>query len=133
MFTLLLLDRPSIYSPVPTVNVSQGSSIQLNCTFDGLPALNILWYGHSGCMLGMQPQYPVQSTTMTTSLTISPFVGGVYNGAFTCLAYNILGSSSSTVQVFYQGEVVAFVTASTRLGVVIILKVLFEPWVLMYC
>ncbi|KAL5494513.1 hypothetical protein EMCRGX_G015863 [Ephydatia muelleri] len=89
-------------SPQPTVYMVQGRTIQLNCTFDGLPAPNVIWTHPNGSVITSQSRFTIQTTSTSSSLTITSLVGGGDNGAYTCIASNISGVSNKTVQLIVQ-------------------------------
>ena len=96
---------PNITSPQPSVFMPQGLSVQLNCSFDGLPVPTITWTLPSGSVLtSSQGRFMLQSTSTFTSLTISSLVGGGDGGTYTCTASNMRGVASSSVQLTVQGE-----------------------------
>ena len=95
MFPLFQLEPPTIVSQNSSVYMVQGLSVQLNCTFDGIPVPTITWTSPNGSVATSQPCFLVQSTTTSTSLTISSPVVGVDNGTYTCSAYNVRGMSST--------------------------------------
>ena len=95
----------NITSPQPSVFMPQGLSVQLNCSFNGLPVPTITWTLPSGSGLtSSQGRYLLQSTSTSASLTISSLVGGGDSGTYTCTASNLRGVASSTVQLTVQGE-----------------------------
>ena len=98
-------DPPNITSPQLSVFKPQGLSVQLNCSFDGLPVPTITWTLPSGSVLtSSQGRFMLQSTSTFTSLTISSLVGGGDSGTYTCTASNLRGVASSSVQLTVQGE-----------------------------
>ena len=101
---LVPTDPPTVLSPQPTVYMVQGRTIQLNCTFDGLPAPNVTWTHPNGSVITSQSRFTIQTTSTSSSLTITSLVGGGDNGTYTCRASNFRGVSSNTVQLFVQGE-----------------------------
>ena len=103
--SLVPSDPPNIISPQPSVFMPQGLSVQLNCSFDGLPVPTITWTLPSGSVLtSSRGRFMLQSTSTFTSLTISSLVGGGDNGTYTCTASNLRGVASSSVQLTVQGE-----------------------------
>eukprot|EP00731_Ephydatia_muelleri_P009431 Em0005g17a len=101
---LVPTDPPTVLSPQPTVYMVQGRTIQLNCTFDGLPAPNVIWTHPNGSVITSQSRFTIQTTSTSSSLTITSLVGGGDTGTYTCRATNFRGVSSNTVQLFVQGE-----------------------------
>ena len=101
---LVPTDPPTVLSPQPTVYMAQGRTIQLNCTFDGLPAPNVIWTHPNGSVITSQSRFTIQTTSTSSSLTITSLVGGGDNGTYICRASNFRGVSSNTVQLFVQGE-----------------------------
>ena len=95
-------DPPTITSSQSTVYMPQGLSVKLNCTFDGLPAPNVVWTHPNGSV--PQGRFITQSTSTSTTLTISSLVGGGDNGNYMCSASNFRGVSTSTVRLNVQGE-----------------------------
>eukprot|EP00731_Ephydatia_muelleri_P009435 Em0005g21a len=93
---------PTVLSPQPTVYMAQGRTIQLNCTFDGLPAPNVIWTHPNGSVITSQSRFTIQTTSTSSSLTITSLVGGGDTGTYTCNASNFRGVSSNTVQLFVQ-------------------------------
>ncbi|KAL5494525.1 hypothetical protein EMCRGX_G015877 [Ephydatia muelleri] len=93
---------PTVLSPQPTVYMVQGRTIQLNCTFDGLPAPNVIWTHPNGSVITSQSRFTTQTTSTSSSLTITSLVGGGDTGTYTCTASNLWGVSSNTVQLFVQ-------------------------------
>eukprot|EP00731_Ephydatia_muelleri_P009426 Em0005g12a len=93
---------PTVLSPQPTVYMVQGRTIQLNCTFDGLPAPNVIWTHPNGSVITSQSRFTIQTTSTSSSLTITSLVGGGDTGTYTCRATNFRGVSSNTVQLFVQ-------------------------------
>ena len=90
-------DHPTIQSSQPTVYGVQGDSVQLNCTFDGLPVPNITWTSPNGSVLTSQSHIMLQSTNTSTMLTISGSGLGD-SGTYTCNATNSIGVSSASIQ-----------------------------------
>ena len=101
---LVPTDPPTVLSPQPTVYMVQGRTIQLNCTFDGLPAPNVIWTHPNGSVITSQSRFTIQTTSTSSSLTITSLVGGGDTGTYTCNATNFRGMSSNTTQLFVQGE-----------------------------
>ena len=98
-------DPPTITSSQSTVYMPQGLSVKLNCTFDGLPAPDIVWTHPNGSVLtSSQGRFITQSTSTSATLTISSLVGGGDTGTYMCNASNFRGVSTSTVRLFVQGE-----------------------------
>ncbi|KAL5494527.1 hypothetical protein EMCRGX_G015879 [Ephydatia muelleri] len=95
-------DPPTVLSPQPTVYMVQGRTIQLNCTFDGLPAPKVIWTHPNGSVITSQSRFTIQTTSTSSSLTITALVGGGDTGTYTCRASNLRGVSSNTVQLFVQ-------------------------------
>ena len=94
-----------ITTPQPSVFMPQGRSVQLNCSFDGLPVPTITWTLPSGSVLtSSQGRFKLQSTYAFTSLTISSLMGGGDSGTYICTASNLRGMASSSVHFFVQGE-----------------------------
>eukprot|EP00731_Ephydatia_muelleri_P009460 Em0005g46a len=93
---------PTVLSPQPTLYMVQGRTIQLNCTFDGLPAPNVIWTHPNGSVITSQSRFTIQTTSTSSSLTITSLVGGGNTGTYTCSASNFRGVSSNTVQLFVQ-------------------------------
>eukprot|EP00731_Ephydatia_muelleri_P009429 Em0005g15a len=91
-------DPPTVLSPQPTVYMVQGRTIQLNCTFDGLPAPKVIWTHPNGSVITSQSRFTIQTTSTSSSLTITALVGGGDTGTYTCRASNLRGVSSNTVQ-----------------------------------
>ena len=104
MFPYVPLVPTDPLSPQPTVYMVQGRTIQLNCTFDGLPAPNVIWTYPNGSVITSQSRFTIQTTSTSSSLTITSLVGVGDNGTYTCIASNISGVSNKTVQLFVQGE-----------------------------
>ena len=92
-------DPPTIWSTQPTVYGVQGDSVQLNCTFDGLPVPNITWTSPKGRFLVSQ----YISTNNFTFLTI-PHLGLEDNGTYTCSGNNSIGVSSVSIQLIVQSK-----------------------------
>ena len=102
---LIPSDPPTITSLQPSVFMPQGLSVQLNCSFDGLPVPTITWTLPSGSVLtSSQGRFMLQSTSTFTSLTISSLVRGGDSGTYTCTASNLRGVASSSGQLTVQGE-----------------------------
>eukprot|EP00731_Ephydatia_muelleri_P009428 Em0005g14a len=93
---------PTVLSPQPTVYMVQGRTIQLNCTFDGLPTPNVIWTHPNGSVITSQSRFTIQTTSTSSSLTITALVGGGDTGTYTCRASNLRGVSTNTVQLFVQ-------------------------------
>ena len=96
-------DPPTIWSPQPTVYGVQGYSVQLNCTFDGLPVPNITWTSPNGSILTSQSHFMIQSSNTSTMLTIS-VLGLGDKGTYTCNATNSIGVSSAPIQLIVKGK-----------------------------
>ena len=94
----LIVDPPKILTSKATVFVVQGLSVQLQCTFDGLPVPSITWDFFNGT--NTVPQFTY--TNNLTTLTLSDLTGG-NTGNYTCSASNFVGSSSDFIQLFVQG------------------------------
>ena len=94
---------PSIKSLQSTTYVVQGQSVQLNCTFGGLPVPNITWTTPNGSIIISQSHFMVQSTNTSTSLTISP-LGPGDSGTYNCTASNFIGMSSASIQLIVQSK-----------------------------
>ena len=93
-----------IISAQPSVFMCQDLSVQLNCSFDGLPVPTITWMLPSGSVLtSSQGRFKLQSTSTFTSLTISSLVGGGDSGTYICTASNLRGVASSIVHLTVQG------------------------------
>eukprot|EP00731_Ephydatia_muelleri_P009424 Em0005g10a len=93
---------PTVLSPQPTVYMVQGRTIQLNCTFDGLPTPNVIWTHPNGSVITSQSRFTIQTTSTSSSLTITSLVGGGDTGTYTCSASNFRGVSTNTTQLFVQ-------------------------------
>ena len=91
---LVPTDPPTVLSPQPTVYMVQGRTIQLNCTFDGLPAPNVIWTHPNGSVITSQSRFTIQTTSTSSSLTITSLVGGGDTGTYTCNATNFRGVST---------------------------------------
>ena len=101
-------DLPIMQSPQPTVYGVQGHSVQLNCTFDGLPVPNITWTSSNGSVLISQSHIMIQSSNTYTMLTIS-VLGLGDSGTYTCNATNSIGVSSASIQLVVQCELLNIV------------------------
>ena len=98
-------DPPTVTSHQPDVFMPQGLSVQLNCSFDGLPVPTITWtLPNRSVLTSSQGRFILQSTSTFTSLTISSLVGGGDSGTYTCTASNLRGVASSSVHLTVQGE-----------------------------
>ena len=95
----LPLRPPTVWSNQPTVYCVQGYSVQLNCTFDGLPVPTITWTSPNGSILVSQSN----STNNSTSITI-PCLGHKDNGTYTCRGNNSIGVSSASIQLIVQSK-----------------------------
>ena len=102
-FDLIPIGSPNIKSPQPNLNICQGNSAQLVCTFNGLPVPNITWISPNGNNITDMPGFVVQFNTNSTSLTIH-LVYANNSGTYNCTAANDLGESSATVQLVVIGE-----------------------------
>ena len=101
---LLSTDRPSVSLAQPGyVNVSLGGTLQISCTYDGVPPPNTVFWKQNLTTINsvFDHTYTVKYNNTATTLigTHMPAYGG---GSYDCVARNVLGESQNRtiVQVF---------------------------------
>ena len=98
-------DPPTIWTTKPTVYGVQGHSVQLNCTFNGLPVPTITWTSPNGRILVFQSNSINNSTYITIpSLVLED------SGTYTCSGDNSIGVSSASIHLTVQGTLSAYAT-----------------------
>ena len=89
---------PKILPSQTIIFVVQGLSVDLECTFDGLPSPSITW-----TTLAARQILNFQIINNLTVLTL-PSLDAGNTGNYTCSASNLVGYSSGSIQLFVQGK-----------------------------
>ena len=103
---LLPTDRPCVYSvQTGLVDVFWGETVQLSCTYDGVPEPNTVFWRQNLTMINPLADFTLSieyNNTMTTlNWTNMPAYGG---GVYDCVAGNVLGESQNRTVVRVQCE-----------------------------